>query len=156
MARTREPDAALVALERQRQFALDCAHVELALKTEALGSCERAHEQLAADLDTAHGVQRALAAPGQRLSSEALRFAFHLGRAQSIALRASEDALEKSRAQIVQAQCGLAQRLEDIRIIERLRERRARARELDRRRRAQARLDELAIIKAWNGEDIWR
>lgn len=155
MARPPERDAPLMALERQRQFALDCSQVELARQADALLADEATHERLAADLESGHLIQRTLAAAGQRLSSDALQFAFYRGRIKSVALNEAAETAEKSRARVVEEQRGLAQRLEEVRIIERLRERRIRTRRIDQRRRAQARLDELAIIKSWNGEDTW-
>jgi hypothetical protein len=147
--------ATLRTLERYRSLGLEEARSQRARLAESLLRDEEAHTLLETALQSAYAAQRALAQAGMPLSGDALRFAYHHGRAQIAELGEAHASRERSRALAARAQDELALRLEEYKVIERLREKRRHAGAQWDRHRAQLRLDELGVIKAWHGEGLW-
>jgi hypothetical protein len=145
----------LHTLERYRSLGLEEARSLHVRRAEAFLQDEDRHARLETALQSAYAVQRALAEPGMPLSGDALRLAYHYGRVQIADLHEAYAARERSSALLAQAQDEVAARLEEYKIIERLREKRQRAAAQLDRHRAQLRLDELGVIKAWHEEGLW-
>lgn len=146
----------LSVLERYRTLILEEAqnvHVKCAeVLDQESATCTKADEAL----QSAYTVHRtALAAQGQSLSPEVLSSAYHHGRAQSAALEQARAARERAQRRVTQAQDGVSARLEELKVIERLREKRGSNVIKEQRRRAQQRLDELGIIRNCQAEGRW-
>jgi len=153
----KDDSTVLSVLERYRTLALEEAenvHVQCA---ELLDKESATHTKAEEALQSAYIAHRmALAADGQALSPEALVSSYHHGRAQSAALEQARAARDRAQRRLAQAKDNLSARLEDLKVIERLREKRNENVIKEQRRRAQGRLDELGIIKACQPEGQWR
>ena len=84
-----------------------------------------------------------------------LSSAYHHGRAQSAALEQARAARDRAQKRLTQAHDSLTARLEELKVIERLRDKRRNSEMREQRRRAQWRLDELGIMKVSQGEGRW-
>lgn len=152
----RHDTAVLDTLERHRRLllqearALQSQHETLAADAEE--ACGRAERLLEAALAS----QRAALAPGTPVAVQALWRAHQYASAQAATLARLHRAREERLSQLARAREQLAARLEDVKAIERLRERLQRAESKWARRRDQLRLDELGIIKGWKAEVTWR
>jgi hypothetical protein len=146
----------LLTLERYRGLVLERARSTHAQRTAAFEKEDAAHARIEAELEAAYLAHRTtLARQGQPLSPESLRMAYHHARGQSTLLDRARVARDLTRARLEQSQAQLAARLEELKVIERLRDNRKRTSAKWQRRRAQQRLDELGIIKACQVEGRW-
>ena len=152
----RDDSRVLSVLERYRTLILEEAqnvHVQCA---EVLDKERANHKKAEEALQSAYTAHRtALVTQGQSLSPEALSSSFHHGRAQSEALEQARAVRDRAQKRLTQAQDGLSERLEELKVIERLRDKRHDNVLKKQRRRAQGRLDELGIIKACQPEGRW-
>jgi flagellar biosynthesis chaperone FliJ len=154
MPRSANSDSGLLlTLERYRNLVLEEAQHVHAQCAEALEKDNAAHTQIEAILEAAYSAHRATLTGA--VSPEALRLAYHYARVQATSLAQARSACDRTRTRVIQAQDQLAARLEEFKVIERLRENRQRSRAQLQRRRAQTRLDELGIIKACQVEGSW-
>ena len=146
----------LAVLERYRTVILEEAqnvHLQCA---EVLDQESATHAQAEEALQSAYTAHRTvLVSEGQSLSPEALSSAYHHGRLQSAAVEQARTARDRAQKRLTQAQDSLSARLEELKVIERLRDKRNDNVIKERRRRAQGRLDELGIIKACQPEGRW-
>ena len=145
----------LETLERYRNLALEEAQSAHAQCAQALEKESATCAQLEESLESAYSVHRARANDGQALSAEAIRLAYYYARNQAVALAEARTSRDGARARTTRAQDQLAARLEQLKVIERLRENRGRGVAKWERRRAQAQLDELGIIKGCQLEGSW-
>lgn len=145
----------LLTLERYRNLALDEAQNAHTQCTEVLNKESAAHTKLEEALQSAYTAQRTQAENGQTLHPDTLRLAYYHARVQSTALAQARATLDRTQARVTQAQDQLTARLEEFKVIERLRENRRRSGTKWQQRRAQRRLDELGIIKACQVEGQW-
>jgi flagellar biosynthesis chaperone FliJ len=146
----------LSVLERYRTLILEEAqnvHVRCA---QVLDKESATHTLAEEALQSAYAAHRsALVAPGQSLSPEALSSSYHHARNQSEALEQARTARDRAQKRFSQAQDSLSARLEELKVIERLRDRRSDSVSKEQRRRAQGRLDELGISKTCQAEGRW-
>jgi hypothetical protein len=145
----------LLTLERYRNLALDEAQNAHAQCAEVLEKESAAHTKLEDALQSTYTAQRAQADNGQPLYPDAMRLGYHYARVQSTALAQARATLDRARTRVTQAQDQLTARLEEFKVIERLRENRRRRGTKWQQRRAQLQLDELGIIKACQVEGQW-
>jgi hypothetical protein len=148
--------AVLSVLERYRTLILDEAqnvHVRCA---QVLDKESATHTQAEEALQSAYAAHRStLVAQGQPLSPEALSSSYHHARTQSEALEQARTARDRAQKRLTQAQDSLSARLEELKVIERLRDKRSNSLSKERRRRAQGRLDELGISTTCQAEGRW-
>jgi hypothetical protein len=148
--------AVLSVLERYRTLILEevkNVHVRCA---QVLDKESVTHTQAEEALQSAYAAHRsALVAEGQSLSPEALSSSYHHARAQSEALEQARTARDRAQKRLTQAQDSLSTRLEELKVIERLRDQRSNSVRKDQRRRAQGRLDELGISTTCQAEGRW-
>lgn len=157
MPRSAKDDSRVLSvLERYRTLILEEAqnvHVRCA---EVLDKESVTYTKADEALQSAYAAHRtALAAQGQSLSPEALSSSYHHGRARSEALEQARTARDRAQKRVTQAQDSVSARLEELKVIERLREKRSTHLLKEQRRRAQGRLDELGIIKTCQSEGRW-
>ena len=146
----------LSVLERYRTLILEEARSVHVRCTEVLDKESAIHTRAEEALQSAYTAHRAaLAVQGQSLSPEALSSAYHHGRAQSEAVEQARTACDRAQKRVTQAQDSVSARLEELKVIERLREKRSNNLIKEQRRRAQERLDELGIIKTCQSEGRW-
>jgi hypothetical protein len=149
-------DAGLLrALERRRELALDEAREVHAERTAALERDESAQARLETALESAYDAGRELVRAGGVVSGELLRVAHDYGRVQTAAIGKAREASGGSRRLVATAREEVADRLEEYKAIERLREKRGRDDVQWDRRRAQWRLDELGLIRGSKRESTW-
>lgn len=152
----RHDDGTLVALERYRAVALQEARAAHAQCAEVLQTASAEHSRLEEVLEFAYVAYRAsLGATDRPLCVDTMSVTYHYARAQAAALADSNSALERARSRVSRAQEQVAARLEELKVIERLRENRGRLHRKWQQSRAQSRLDELGIIKACGQEERW-
>ena len=138
----------LLTLERYRELALEEAQNMHARCAEVLEKENAAYARLDEALQSSYTAQRTtLENPGRSLSPDALRLAYYHARAQAAALAQARTARDRTQTRVTQAQDQLGARLEEVKVIERLRENRRRNGSKWERRRAQSQLDELGIIR---------
>jgi hypothetical protein len=146
----------LLTLERYRSLVLEEAQNTHAQCTAAFDKESTAHARIEAVLESAYTTHRAtLTGEGQLLSPESLCMAYHHARGQATLLEQARVARERTRVRAEHSQKQLTARLEDLKVIERLRDNRKRDSAKWQRRRAQQQLDELGIIKVCQGEGRW-
>ena len=157
MAKPEKHDSnVLLTLERYRGLILEEAQNAHTQCTAAFEKEDAAHTRIETALESAYNEQRAtLANPGQALSPDSLRMAYHHARGQTTLLEQARVARDRTRTKVEQSQEQLAARLEELKVIERLRENRKRHSKKLQSRRTQQRLDELGIIKACQVEGLW-
>jgi SLT domain-containing protein len=143
----RHDTTVLATLERHRRLLLDQARARqarhetlLARAEEALGKAERL-------LDSAHATQRAAVSEGAALAVQDLQLAHQYATARAAALTQLHAAREQRLRELAEAREQLAARLEDLKAIEKLRERLQRSESKWSRRQDQSRLDELGLIR---------
>jgi flagellar biosynthesis chaperone FliJ len=145
----------LQTLERVRRLALEEAQ---AIQTQCEAEVAQGESQLTlieTALQAAYGEQRLLMEGGSALSRHALQISHDYRRLQAAALDGAAAALAAHRGRLAQAQRRVNSCLKDVKVIERLSERRRRAQHLLEQHSAQARLDELGIIKYTNRKGPW-
>jgi flagellar biosynthesis chaperone FliJ len=146
----------LSVLERYRTLILDEAqnvHVRCA---QVLDKESAVHTQAEEALQSAYAAHRsALVAEGQLLSPQVLSSSYHHARAQSEALEQARTTRDRAQKRLSQAQDSLSARLEELKVIERLRDKRSNSLSKEQRRRAQGRLDELGISTTCQAEGRW-
>jgi hypothetical protein len=146
----------LSVLERYRTLILEEAQNVHMRCAEVLDKESATYTKAEEALQSAYAAHRtALAAQGQSLSPEALTSAYHHGRARSEAVEQARMSRDRAQKRVTQAQDSVSARLEELKVIERLREKRNNNVIKEQRRRAQGRLDELGIIKSCQPEGRW-
>lgn len=152
----KDDSTVLSVLERYRIVILEEAQNVHAQCAQVLDKESATHTRVEQELQSAYAAHRTtLAAQGQLLSPQALSSAYHHGRAQCAAVEQARTSRERAEKRVTQAQDGVSARLEELKVIERLREKRSDNLVKEQRRRAQGRLDELGIIKACRPEGRW-
>jgi flagellar export protein FliJ len=145
----------LRSLERVRRLALEEAQ---SLQTRCEAECVQGETQLTRieeALQAEYGRQRLLAKDGTALSCDALQVSHTYLRSQAASLSEAAAALTTSRGRLAQAQSRVTSCLKEVKVIERLSERRRRAQHVVEQRRSQSRMDELGIIKYTNRKGPW-
>jgi hypothetical protein len=138
----------LLTLERYRELALEEAQNVHVRCTEVLEKENTAYAKLDEALQSTYTAHRTtLEDPGRSLSPDAMRLAYYHALAQSTALAQARLARDRTHSRVTQAQDRVAARLEEVKVIERLRENRRRNGSKWERRQAQSQLDELGIIR---------
>jgi hypothetical protein len=152
----RHDSATLRTLERHRGVAVEQAQAQHQQRATEQTRDEAAHTQLQRSLESTYSSLRALVQPGEILAGPSLSLSYEYARSQVAQLQQAALIRERSRALVDEAQAQLAARLEELKVIERLRERRRRGVARWVSRRNQWRIDELGTIKAWYREGLWR
>ena len=146
----------LSVLQRYRTLILEEAQNIHMQRADVLHKESATHTKAEEALQAAYTAHRtALVAQGQSLSPEALSSAYHHGRAQTAAVEQARTARDRAQKRLTQAQDSLSARLEELKVIERLRDKRNDNVVKEQRRRAQGRLDELGIIRTCQPEGRW-
>jgi len=152
----KDDSSVLPVLERYRAALLEEAQSIQTQCAVALNEERATHARAEQALESSYTEQRtALTARGRSLSPETLSSAFHYRRAQSETLARVRDQRDRAQKRLTQAQESLTSRLEELRVIERLRDKRKDYVNKERRRRAQMRLDELGIVRNCQAEAQW-
>jgi flagellar biosynthesis chaperone FliJ len=139
----------LRALERSRSVALEEARTLAAARATELAEKEATREELARAREAAYEARRRQVAGNGTFTIQQLRWNHQYAVSQLALEQAARAVCEVARTALRQAQEDTARRLEELRVVEKLRARReAEAHRLS-GRRDQERLDELGLIKSW-------
>lgn len=146
--RPRIEDAVLRALERSRAMALEDARTVTAAKAAELTEKEATRDDLARAREASYVARRQRMSAGGTFSVQHLHWNHQYTASQVAQEKAAAALCELARAALQQAQDDTLRRLEELRVVEKLRaRRRAEALRVD-ARRSQERLDELGLIKS--------
>jgi hypothetical protein len=145
----------LLTLERYRNLALEEAQNLHAQCAEVLEKENATHTKLEEALQSTYTVHRTFANEGRPLSPDVMKLSYYHARAQAAAVAQARITRDRTQLQVRQAQDQLTARLEEFKVIERLRENRRRHGTKWEQRRAQLQLDALGIIKACQVEGRW-
>ncbi len=146
----------LSVLERYRTLILEEAQTVQVQCVESLAKESAIHTRVEEALQAAYTAHRTtLVTQGRALSPEALGSSYYHSRAQIEALEQARTARDRAQERLTEAQVRLSARLEELKVIERLRDKRRDISIREQRRRAQGRLDELGIIKNSQMEGRW-
>lgn len=157
MPRSAKDDSrVLPVLERYRTLILEEAQNVQVQCAEFLAKENASHTKIEEALQSAYTAHRTtLVAEGRALSPETLRLSYYHARAQCDALGQARTARDRAEKRLTQAQDRVSARLEELKVIERLRDKRRNSEMREQRRRVQWRLDELGIMKVSQGEGRW-
>jgi hypothetical protein len=138
----------LRALERSRSLALEEAQSLRRGRSQQLTERDREHEAREQERDRAYEMQRNEIVSLGGFSAEKLGMALRYTATVSLQENEAREAREQAQAQLHEAEEQTLRRLEDLKVIERLRERRRLGTRRRQARRAERRLDELGVIRA--------
>jgi hypothetical protein len=142
----RVEDGVLRALERSRSVALEEARTQSTGKARELADREATHDELARARESAYEARRRQLAGNGTFSVQHLYWNHQYAASQLAQEQVARALCEQARAVLRQAQEETVRRLEELRVVEKLRARRLeQARRLSGRRN-QERLDELGLI----------
>jgi hypothetical protein len=143
-------DGVLRALERSRSVALEEAQTVRVDRVRDVAEKEAAHEEIARARESAYDARRKQIVGGGAFSIQQLHWNHQYAASQLAQEHAAHAICEQARLALRQAQEEALHRLEELRVVEKLRARRRDESARLSGRRAQERLDELGLIKAWN------
>jgi hypothetical protein len=160
MDRLKSPEGGVLrALERSRSMAFAEAQAERGARAGDLAEKEAAREQLARAREAAYEARRKQIGHGSAFTIQQLHWNHQYALSQLAREKAAEELCEQARQALQQAQDEARRRLEELRVVEKLRDRRRAEFSRSSRRRGLGRLDELGLIKAWHvtttGEHTW-
>ncbi len=147
--RPRIEDRVLRALERSRSVALEEARIVAAARANELAEKEATRDELARAREVAFEARRRQVAGNRRLTVQELHWNHQYAVSQLAREQAARAVCEVARAALRQAQEDASRRLEELRVVEKLRARREVEALRVSGRRDQERLDELGLIKSW-------
>ena len=141
----------LLALERSRTLALEEAQAAGALRAQELTEREAAQQELARAREAAYEVRRRQIVGGAAFNIQQLHSSHQYAVSQLLQEDAARKVCEQARRHLQEAREQTARRLEELRVVEKVRARRRAERVRHDGRRQQARMDELGLIKASHG-----
>ncbi len=137
------------ALERSRSVALEEARTLAAARATELADKEATREELARAREAAYEARRRQVASNGTFTVQQLHWNHHYAVSQLALEQAARATCEVARTALREAQEDTARRLEELRVVEKLRARREVEAQRLSGRRDQERLDELGLIKSW-------
>ncbi len=147
--RQKVEDTVLRALERSRAVALEEAQTLTAAKTVELAEKEAAGDELARAREAAYEARRRQVSSIGTFSVQHLYWNHQYAASQLAQEQAARALCEQARTALRQSQEDTLRRLEELRVVEKLRARRHAEAARISGRRNQERLDELGLIKSW-------
>ncbi len=147
MDRLKRPEAGvLLALERSRSLALEEAQAANATRLRELTESEASRDELARAREAAYEARRSQIARGAAFNIHQLHASHQFAVSQLLLEEAARQACEQARQRLSAAQDETARRLEELRVVEKVRERRRAEWLRATARRQQLRMDELGLI----------
>jgi flagellar export protein FliJ len=135
----------LGSVERWRALELEDARLQQAAADKALSEQQRLREEIRARLEDSRNFEQAASTHG--VSAEALRHAHAYSEWQARQLERQHQQVAEAERVVDQARAEVVSRLQALRVIERLRERRARDAAIEAIRAEQKSLDEHALLR---------
>ena len=147
--RQRVEDAVLRALERSRAVALEEAQTLTSAKTVELAEKEATRDELARAREAAYEARRQQVTGNGTFSVQHLYWNHQYAASQLAQEQAARALCELAQTALRQSQEDTLRRLEELRVVEKLRARRQAEALRVSGRRNQERMDELGLIKSW-------
>jgi hypothetical protein len=144
----------LRALERSRSVSLDEAHSLQRIRAQEFADQEAEHEACVQARESAYEAQRKQFGGAASFGVQELQGRRHYAASQLVQETAALAKREEAAKLLHESQDEVSCRLEELRVVERLRARRRTEYLRTRARRNQQRLDELALIKGWSARAV--